>query len=123
MPRIIIPTVDETGLDAEIAQHFGRTPYFTMVDFNEDKKISQVTTIPNKGEHFGGRSHAHDLLQSYHPDAVVVYGMGPRGLQSFQQAGIAVLKAHGNTTKDIVTAYFDNNLPELTTGCLQAHHK
>ena len=123
MPRIVIPTQDETGLDAKVAQHFGRTPYFTLVDVNEDKTVKQVTTIPNKGEHFGGQSNPHDLIQSYHPDAIVVYGMGPRGLQSFQHAGIAVLKAHGTTTKDIVSAYVENRLTELTAGCHQAHHK
>ncbi|MDQ1281302.1 MAG: Dinitrogenase iron-molybdenum cofactor biosynthesis protein, partial [Thermoproteota archaeon] len=33
--RIVIPTIDENGLDAQLSEHFGRAPYFTIVDLGE----------------------------------------------------------------------------------------
>lgn len=123
MSRIIIPTKDKTGLNAQISPHFGRTPYFTLVDFSEQKEVVKITTIPNTGEHYGGRSNPHDMIQEYRPDAIVVYGMGPRGLQSFQRAGISVFKTQKKTAKDIISAYIADCLQELTTGCNQAHHQ
>jgi predicted Fe-Mo cluster-binding NifX family protein len=48
--------------------------------------------------------------------------MGPRGLTGFQEAGIAVLKANADTVKDVIAAYKDDKLQELTEGCHHAHH-
>jgi predicted Fe-Mo cluster-binding NifX family protein len=56
------------------------------------------------------------------PNAIVVYGMGPRGLMTFQDAGIAVLRANANTVKRVVAAYTNDKLQELTEGCQHAHH-
>lgn len=54
---------------------------------------------------------------------LIVYGMGPRGLTGFQNAGVAVLKANADSVKEAVAAYKDDKLQELTEGCHQAHHK
>jgi predicted Fe-Mo cluster-binding NifX family protein len=48
--------------------------------------------------------------------------MGPRGLNSFQGAGVAVLKANANTVSEVIAAYKDDRLQELTEGCEHAHH-
>lgn len=32
MKRIVIPVVDEKGLKSQLAEHFGRAPYFAVVD-------------------------------------------------------------------------------------------
>ena len=32
--RIVIPSEDQNGLKAILAEHFGRAPYFTVVDFD-----------------------------------------------------------------------------------------
>jgi len=49
--------------------------------------------------------------------------MGPRGLMSFQNAAVAVLKANADTVKQIISAYNENSLEELTEGCHEAHHE
>jgi predicted Fe-Mo cluster-binding NifX family protein len=66
--------------------------------------------------------YSHDNLLQYQPNAIIVYGMGPRGLTTFQNAGIAVLKANANTVGEVVTAYKEDKLLELTEGCEHAHH-
>ena len=81
-----------------------------------------METIENKGEHFGGEGHIHDHILKQKPDAIVAYGMGPRGLSGFQEAGIAVLKANADMVKDVIDAYKDDKLEELTEGCHHAHH-
>jgi predicted Fe-Mo cluster-binding NifX family protein len=42
---------------------------------------------------------------------------------SFQNAGVAVLKANADTIKQIISAYNENSLKELTEGCHEAHHE
>ena len=120
--RIVIPSEDQQGLKAHLAQHFGRAPYYTVVDLDENGKVSNVQAVANKGEHFGGVGEAHGHLLELKPNAIVAYGMGPRGLISFQSAGIAVLKANANTVNEVVEAYKEDKLQELTEGCEHAHH-
>ena len=52
--RIVIPTEDQNGLNASLAEHFGRAPYYTVVDFDEKGEVSNVKTVPNVSEHAGG---------------------------------------------------------------------
>jgi predicted Fe-Mo cluster-binding NifX family protein len=120
--KIVVPTADQSGLDGQLAEHFGRAPYFTVVDLDEKDEVSSVKTVPNVGEHFGGGGHMHDHLLDLKPNAIIAYGMGPRGLTGFQSAGVAVLKANANTVREVIAAYKDDKLQELTEGCHHAHH-
>jgi len=120
--RIIVPTVDESGLDAQLAEHFGRAPRFAIVELDENGEVSSVKTIPNLGEHAGGKGEAHDNILKLEPNAIIVHGMGPRGLTTFQSARVAVLRANANTVKEVIAAYQEDRLQELTEGCHQGHH-
>ena len=121
--RLVVPVEDQKGLDACLAQHFGRAPFYAVVDIEENGNVSNVKTVPNTGEHFGGTADAHSQLLELKPNAIVAFGMGPRGLNSFQSAGISVLKATANTVAEVVNAYKENMLPDLTEGCEHAHHQ
>ena len=119
--RVIIPVEDENGQEAQLAQHFGRAPYFAVVDF-ENGKVSNIKTEPNTGEHLGGTGHPHENLLALKPSVIVAHAMGPGGLKSFQTAGVIVLKANANTVKEIIEAFKQGKLTELTGGCEHAHH-
>ncbi len=59
--RIMMPVEDEYGLEAKVAQHFGRAPYFALVEFDENQKTLKVKIEPNKSEHMGGPpGHSHE---------------------------------------------------------------
>jgi predicted Fe-Mo cluster-binding NifX family protein len=121
--RIVVPTEDGNGLDARLSEHFGRAPYYIIVDLDEVRNILSVQSVSNESEHFGGFGlPSHRILQ-FNPDAVITYGMGPRALAIFQQAGVAVLRANANTVKEVVEAYREDRLEELTEGCHQARHR
>ena len=120
--RVIVPVEDQKGLNARLAEHFGRAPYYAVVDFDENGKVANVETVPNIGEHAGGMGYSHNNILEYQPKTIIVYGMGPRGLMSFQNAGVAVLKANANTVGEVVAAYREDKLQELTEGCEHAHH-
>jgi predicted Fe-Mo cluster-binding NifX family protein len=121
--RIVIPTADESGLNSQLAEHFGRAPYFAVVDLDEKGEVSSVRTSQNTGEHAGGMGQAHDNVFELRPNAIIVYGMGPRGIQGFQDRGVAVLKATASTVRGVIAAYKEGRLQELTEGCHEAHHK
>ena len=120
--RIIVPTTDQQGLNATLAEHFGRAPFFTVVDLNDKRDATNVKTVPNMGEHAGGMGYTHDHILELKPNAIIVYGMGPRGLNTFQSACVAVLRANAKTVGEVIASYKEDKLQELTEGCQHAHH-
>lgn len=119
---VVVPVSDRNGLDAKIAEHFGRAPFYAVIVLDEERKIESIETVENEGEHFGGQGHMHDHLLELKPDAIITYGMGPRGLIGFQSAGVAVLQANANTVREVIAAFGKNELQVLTEGCHDAHH-
>ena len=120
--RIVVPAASQDGLNAYLAEHFGRAPYFTVVNLNENGEIGDVKTVPNV-EHYTGRmGQPHDVVLNLQPNAIITYGMGRRGIISFQTAGVAVLKADANTVREVIAAYKENKLLELTEGCHDARN-
>ncbi len=121
--RIVIPVEDANGLDARLSQHFGRAPYFTVVELDEKGKVLNLQTVPNRSEHFGGMGRPSENIMRLRPNSVITYGMGPRALNMFQNANIAVLQANKYIVKDLIDAYNRDELVELTEGCHHAKHK
>jgi predicted Fe-Mo cluster-binding NifX family protein len=120
--RIVVPTIGQEGLNDSLAQHFGRAPYFTAVDLDDNGEVANVKIVQNVGEHAGGMGHAHDNILGLQANFIIVYGMGPRGLSTFQDAGVTVLRANADTVKEVIAAYKDGKLQALTEGCEDAHH-
>jgi len=121
--RIAIPVEDENGLNARLSQHFGRAPYFAVVELGENGKALNLEMVPNRSEHFGGMGKPPEILMSLRPNAVITYGMGPRALNMFQSANIAVLQTNKNFVKEVIEAYRKDELVELTEGCHHAKHR
>ena len=119
---IVIPVEDANGLNAKLSGHFGRAPYFVVVELDENGKILGLQTVTNKSEHFGGTGLPSETILRLRPNAVITYGMGPRALSMFQNSNVAVLQANLNIVKGVIEAYADDRLIELTEGCHHAHH-
>jgi predicted Fe-Mo cluster-binding NifX family protein len=107
----------------EISDHFGRAPYFAVIEFDDNGTAIELKVHPNTGEHSGGKGHAHDNVLYFNPKTIIVQGMGPRGIMSFQSKNIAVLRANSKSVQEIIDAFSQNELEELTEGCADAHHK
>lgn len=122
MSRIVVPVEDNQGLDSTVGQHFGRAPYYAVVEIDNSGKVTNVKSIANEGEHFGGPADPHNQILNLKPNAIIAYGMGPRGLNSFQAAGITVLKANASKLGDVVESYTKGVLGNLSEGCEHAHH-
>jgi len=120
--KIVIPVADDKGLDAVVSEHFGRAPYFASVDIDETGMIFNMAFILNRSEHFGGSGLPPDRIIAMSPGALITYGMGPRAIERFQEAGVAVLKADAGKLGEVLNAYRNNTLEELTEGCRHARH-
>ena len=120
--RIVVPAASQDGLTAHLAEHFGRAPYFAVVDLNDNGEVENVKTVSNLPHGTGRMGQPHDVVLGLQPTAIIAYGMGHRGISSFQSVGIAVLRANANTVSEVIAAYKENQLQELTEGCHDARH-
>ncbi|MFW9830817.1 MAG: NifB/NifX family molybdenum-iron cluster-binding protein [Candidatus Thorarchaeota archaeon] len=121
--RIVIPVLDESGKTSRLSPHFGRAPFFAVVKIKENGLVENIVFQPNRSEHFGGQGHPPDIILGFAPQAVITYGMGPRAMRRFQSERVAVMQATADTLEDVITAYIQNELKELTEGCREARHK
>ena len=121
--RIVVPVSDEKGIDAQLSQHFGRAPFYAIIDLDEKGQVIGQGTIANTSEHFGGVGLPPDRIMQLKPKVLVTYGLGSKALTMFQDAGVAVLRTEVNTVREVINAYNNNELQELTQGCHHAHHQ
>ncbi|MBS7638257.1 dinitrogenase iron-molybdenum cofactor biosynthesis protein [Candidatus Bathyarchaeota archaeon] len=106
-----------------MSEHFGRAPYFTVIEIDEEGEVTRVSSIPNTSEHFGGAGRPPNGILRLKPDALITYGMGPMALEIFQRERVAVLRANSSHVREVVEAYREDRLQELTEGCHQARHR
>lgn len=121
--KIIIPIERRDGLKSIVASHFGRAPFFATVGLRKDGSVEAINVVENTGEHLGGSISVEELICDLKPDALIVKGMGPRGLDAFQSKGVAVFTGDVVTVEGAVQAYVKGQLRGLTEPCREARHR
>ncbi len=104
MPRIAFSSEDNVGLEGQMSGHFGRCPYFTLVDV-EDGKIQNVTVVENPfyNNHQPGQVPA--FIHSQKVDVMIAGGMGPMAINLFNSNGIEVVTGYMGTIQNVLDAY------------------
>jgi predicted Fe-Mo cluster-binding NifX family protein len=121
--KVIVPIERDEGLKSVVASHFGRAPYFAVVELKDDGSFDSMKVIENIGEHLGGRVSVEEFIGKLKPDALLVKGMGPRGLDAFQRQGVAVFTGTLDTVEGAVQSYVKGQLRGLTEPCREARHR
>ena len=121
--RVVVPVVEDAGLNSRLSGHFGRAPYFAIVELGEEGRAVDVKMAPNVSKHMGGVGLPSEHILQLAPDVVIVPGMGPRALRLFQEAGVPVLRAAAETVGENLEALRKDLLEELTEECREARHR
>lgn len=109
--KVCIPTTDEGGLGARLSPHFGKAPYFTVVDTDG----WTLRTVINTNEH-----HAHGQcmplgsIRGLGVGAVICRGLGRNALAKLRAGGVSVYVSESWRVEDAVKAYVAGDLAELT---------
>ncbi len=109
--RLCIPTKDDTGREAQLSDHFGRAPYYTIVDTGE----SSLEVVENESDHFGGSKQPPAFVADLDVDAVVVEELGERSMTVFERRGVDVYQSTENTVEGLWNLLERDALPELDT--------
>jgi len=117
--KICIPTTTKDGKSAQVHEHFGSAPYFTVCD----TEANTVDIIDNSNQH-----HAHGMclpmnaLAGKGINAVATGGMGGRAVQKLNECGIKVYRAVPGTVENILKQFLTGGLQELTIENACAQH-
>ena len=93
--KVVISATGET-IDSEIDTHFGRCPYFVIVEI-ENKEIKSVTAVENYGDKQtqGAGITAAEQVAKLKPDIVITGRLGPRAVDVLNQFNIKTLYTTG----------------------------
>ncbi|MBN1328204.1 MAG: NifB/NifX family molybdenum-iron cluster-binding protein [Candidatus Heimdallarchaeota archaeon] len=118
--KIAFPVMDDKGLDAVIADHFGRAPLYTVVD----TETNNVSVLQNTGEHFGGQYSAPESLKQSHINVLICKGLGRKAIDLFNQLKIGVYLTQEIIVRDALKLYNNNklSLATETDGCTEGQH-
>jgi predicted Fe-Mo cluster-binding NifX family protein len=110
--RVCIPTTDGAGLGGRLSQHFGRCPFFTLVDV----ETGRIDILPNaRPDHERGECGGHlGLLAHRSVEAVVCRGMGRRARERLGSLGLPVLRTEARSVAEAVREFRAGALSPLT---------
>jgi len=109
--RIAISAKSKNGLDSLVAEHFGRCPFFALVDV-ADKEVQRVDIIDNP--FFNGHQvgQVPNFIHEQDVNVMLSGGMGGRAIQFFKQFGIETATGASGTLRTALDNYFGGGLTE-----------
>ena len=107
--RIAVSVDDSNGLDSVVSPHFGRCPYYILVDL-DDREVKQVNAVanPNYGQHAPGT--VPTFIQDQGADVMLAGGMGRRAIALFQQYGIQAVTGAAGSVRHALEQYLGGEL-------------
>ncbi len=109
--RIAISLQTNNGLDSMVAQHFGRCPYFALVDM-EGNEVQEINVIDNPfytGHQVG---QIPQFIHAQQANVMLSGGMGGRAIQFFEQLGVQAATGASGTVRATLETYLGGELSE-----------
>jgi len=96
--RIAISTDNNDGLDSVVSPHFGRCPFFAIVEV-EGNEVKEVQSVENPFYQQHQPGQVPDFIHSLKADVMLTGGMGGRAIEFFRQYGIEAATGAAGTVR------------------------
>jgi len=107
--KIALACEDNQGLDGQISQHFGRCPYYLLVDVEGDEiKKKDIVNNPYYDNHVPGV--VPQFISEQGANVMIAGGMGPRAIDLFGNLGIGVVTGAVGNTGNVLQAYLKGEI-------------
>ena len=107
--RIAVSVETNNELESEVAHHFGRCPYFALVDV-EGSEFKGVQVVENPYFHGHQPGQVPKFIKEQYVDVMLSGGMGGRAIQFFEQFGIKTATGATGTVRSSVESYLGGEL-------------
>jgi predicted Fe-Mo cluster-binding NifX family protein len=107
--RIAISADDRNGLDSVVSPHFGRCPFYILVDV-DSHEVKAVNAVDNPyyGQHAPGV--VPSFIHSQDANVMLTGGMGRRAIAFFEQLGIEAVTGASGTVRRALELYLGSQL-------------
>lgn len=107
--RVAVSADGDNGLDSVVHPHFGRCPYFVLVDL-DGREVKEVRAISNPyyGHHQPGQ--VPGFIHSQGAEVMLSGGMGQRAIAFFEQFGIQAATGASGTVRRSLEYYLRGEL-------------
>jgi predicted Fe-Mo cluster-binding NifX family protein len=107
--RIAVSSETNQGADSQVAHHFGRCPFFALVEV-DGKEIQSVRVIDNPFYAAHQPGQVPGFIKEQGADVMLSGGMGGRAIQFFTQFDIEAATGASGTVGEAVACYLDGGL-------------
>lgn len=107
--RIALTSNSNLGIDAKIFDHFGHTPYFTIVDINNDL-VKRTLIVGNPFVEHHQPGEVPSFLAEKDVKLIIAGGMGEKAKQLFKSKGIDVITGASGSVGDAIEEYLKGKL-------------
>lgn len=116
MKTIVFAANDDRGLEGEMAQHFGRCPYYVVVRVNGDQVVEQINVEANPHAQQHDPGEVPRFVHSLGADVIVAPGMGQKAIAWFDRLSVEVATGTRGQVGATLQAYLDGAI-RGATGC------
>ncbi|MEE9616989.1 MAG: NifB/NifX family molybdenum-iron cluster-binding protein [Anaerolineae bacterium] len=107
--RISVSADNNNGLDSVVSPHFGRCPYFVLVDV-EGREAKAVHTVPNPYYDHHQPGQVPGFIHDQGANVMLTGGMGRRAITFFQQYDIQAVTGASGTVRHALEQYLGGGL-------------
>ena len=107
--RIAISADDNNGLESVVSPHFGRCPYYVLVDV-EGQEVKAVQSVGNPYHSQHAPGQVPGFINRQGVNVMVTGGMGRRAIVFFEQYGIEAVTGASGTVRHALESYLGGQL-------------
>ncbi|MBD3277989.1 MAG: dinitrogenase iron-molybdenum cofactor biosynthesis protein [Candidatus Aegiribacteria sp.] len=119
--RLAVSSDSQKGMDSSVSHHFGRCPYFTVVDV-EGSEVIKVESIANPFFNAHSPGQVPNFIMQLEADVMLAGGMGRRAIEIFRKFGIQCSTGSFGTVGKAVESFLAGNSSEASPCRESIHH-
>ena len=123
--KIAIPSETADGMASMRSGHFGHTPYFTVVEYDDDMNIVGAEPVKNVDHDQYGCGGVIEYVLSLGVDGILTVGMGRPPLMRFTQNGVIVYsEGYTPNVGDVAQLFAQGKVARMSPAeaCNHDHH-
>lgn len=107
--RVAVSADDANGLQSVVSPHFGRCPYFVLVDVN-GREVQNVEAVENPYYRQHQPGQVPRFIHEQGADVMLTGGMGGRAIGFFREYGIQAVTGASGTVRHSLEQYLGGDL-------------
>ena len=121
--KLAIPSETADGLTSTRSGHFGHTPYFTIVEYDNDMNIISVESVKNVDHDQFGCGGVIEYVLGLGVDRILTVGMGRPPLMRFTENGVIVYsEVQTPNVGDVAKLFAEGKVDRMSPEAACNHH-